>query len=255
MKPSIFLLSNTMTETITLASKANVDTSHAAEVIQQTYRQVFGNRHMMELDINNSIEALFMNGDITVQGMVTALAESETYKKLYLEPNSPYRFVELNFKHLLGRPPRDQTEVMEHVRLLQDEGYEAEIASYTYSEEYLAAFGVDQVPHNRANSTMVGGRTISYTRANVTDPGYAGYDGAQNNSTLLRSLCSDKSPTILKRKSVGNASALTISWTSRRQVGGNRRAMQKSVVMQTSMSATIRSILAQGGRILSITKA
>ena len=109
-----------MTETITLASKANVDTSHAAEVIQQTYRQVFGNRHMMELDINNSIEALFMNGDITVQGMVTALAESETYKRLYLEPNSPYRFVELNFKHLLGRPPRDQAEVMEHVRLLQD---------------------------------------------------------------------------------------------------------------------------------------
>ena len=149
-----------MTETITLASKANVDTSHAAEVIQQTYRQVFGNRHMMELDINNSIEALFMNGDITVQGMVTALAESETYKKLYLEPNSPYRFVELNFKHLLGRPPRDQTEVMEHVRLLQDEGYEAEIASYTYSEEYLVAFGVDQVPHNRANSTMVGGNSL-----------------------------------------------------------------------------------------------
>ena len=32
------------------------------------YRQVFGNRHLMELDLNPSIEALFMNGDLTVQG-------------------------------------------------------------------------------------------------------------------------------------------------------------------------------------------
>ena len=98
---------STMTEPTTLASKANVDSSHAAEVILQTYRQVFGNRHLMELDVNSSLEALFMNGDLTVQGFVTALAQSETYRKLFLEPNSPYKFVELNFKHLLGRPPHD----------------------------------------------------------------------------------------------------------------------------------------------------
>ena len=84
-----------MTTTTTLASKANIDTSHAAEVIQQAYRQVFGNRHMMELDKNESIEALFMNGDLTVQAMVTAMAQSETYKQLFLSPNNPYKFVEL----------------------------------------------------------------------------------------------------------------------------------------------------------------
>ena len=71
-----------MTEPTTLSSAANVDTSHAADVIRQTYRQVFGNRHLMELDVNPSIEALFINGDLTVQGLVTALAQSETYKKL-----------------------------------------------------------------------------------------------------------------------------------------------------------------------------
>ena len=104
-----------MTEPTTLSSAANVDTTHASDVIRQAYRQVFGNRHLMELDVNASIEALFMNGDLTVQGLVTALAQSETYKKLFLETNSPYRFVELNFKHLLGRPPRDQAELMSHV--------------------------------------------------------------------------------------------------------------------------------------------
>ena len=94
-----------MTEPTTLSSAANVDTAHAADVIHQAYRQVFGNRHLMELDVNPSIEALFMNGDLTVQGLVTALAQSETYKKLFLESNSPYRFVELNFKHLLDSIP------------------------------------------------------------------------------------------------------------------------------------------------------
>ena len=62
-------------------------------------------------------------------------------------------------------------------------------------------------------------------------------------------------PSVIDRKSVGNANSLTINWTSRRQVGANRRAVQKSVVNQTSMSATIRSILSQGGKILSIAKA
>ena len=63
-----------MPETTTLSAQPNVDTSHAAVVIKQTYRQVFGNRHLMELDVNTSLEALFMNGDLTVQGLVTALA-------------------------------------------------------------------------------------------------------------------------------------------------------------------------------------
>ena len=136
-----------MSQPLTLATKANIDLDHSNDVIKRIYRQVFGNRHLMELDINKSLEALFINGDLTVQGFVTALAQSETYKKLFLETNSPYKFVELNFKHLLGRAPNGQAEIMEHVKLMSDEGYESEIASYTYSEEYLTSFGIDQVPY------------------------------------------------------------------------------------------------------------
>ena len=55
-----------MTETTTLATQANADLGHADEVIQSIYKQVFGNRHLMELDVNKSLEALFMNGDLTV---------------------------------------------------------------------------------------------------------------------------------------------------------------------------------------------
>ena len=68
-----------MTATIsTLSSTANQDRSHAADIIRAAYRQVFGNRYLMELDVQPSIEALFINGDLTVQGLVTALAQSDT---------------------------------------------------------------------------------------------------------------------------------------------------------------------------------
>ena len=244
-----------MSQPLTLATKANADLDHSNDVIKRIYRQVFGNRHLMELDVNKSLEALFINGDLTVQGFVTALAQSETYKKLFLETNSPYKFVELNFKHLLGRAPHDQSEIMEHVKLLSTEGFENEIASYTYSSEYLTAFGIDQVPYTRGSNTMQGGSTINYTRTNAFDAGYAGYDGAQKGSRLLKSLTTGSVPDITQRKGVGNGGALTISWSSRRQIGANRRVAQKSVVSQTSMSSTIKSILSQGGKILSITKA
>ena len=186
-----------------------------------------------------------------MQGFVTALAQSDTYKRLFLEPNSPYRFVELNFKHLLGRPPQDQAELMAHVRLFSEEGYEAEIASYTYSEEYLAAFGLDQVPYNRSMATTAGGRTVNYPRASALDVGFAGFDGSKT-SRLLKSLGTDSVPVLNERKAIGTAGNFTISWTSRVQVGANRRAVQKSVASQTSLSATIRGIQAQGGRIQTI---
>tara|TARA_B100001939_G_scaffold134188_1_gene116555 strand:- start:2294 stop:3028 length:735 start_codon:yes stop_codon:yes gene_type:complete len=240
-----------MSDTLTLSVQANTDTSHAADVISQVYRQVFGNRHLMELDINPSLEALFMNGDLSVQGFVTALAQSETYRKYFLEPNSAYRFVELNFKHLLGRAPRDQAEVMEHVSRLAEEGYEAEIASYTCSEEYLNAFGLDQVPFARTQATTIGGRSLDFSRSRAMDVGTAGFDGTKS-ATLLRSLGTSSAADIINRKSVGCADTFTILWTSGRQIGANRRACQRSVVKQSSMSMTIQGILSGGGRIQSI---
>ena len=241
--------------TATLTSPANQDRSQAADVLRAAYRQVFGNRYLMELDVQPSIEALFMNGDLTVQGLVTALAQSETYRRLYLETNSPYRFVELNFKHLLGRPPRDQAEVSEHVRRLADEGFEAEIASYTYSDEYLNNFGSDSVPFARTATSVVGESTVAYQRTQALDPGYAGFD-ANGASVLQTSVASSTNPTAAgARKVVGGGERFTISWTSRMQLGSVRRSAQRSVVSYSSLSKTIQSIQAQGGRILSIANA
>lgn len=241
--------------TATLTCPANQDRSQADDILRAAYRQVFGNRYLMELDVQPSIEALFMNGDLTVQGLVTALAQSETYRRLYLETNSPYRFVELNFKHLLGRPPRDQAEVSEHVRRLADEGFEAEIASYTYSDEYLNNFGIDGVPFARTATSVVGESTVAYQRTQAMDPGYAGFD-TNGASVLQTSVASSTNPTAAgARKVVGGGERFTISWTSRVQLGSVRRSAQRSVVSYGSLSKTIQSIQAQGGRILSIANA
>ena len=132
---------------ITQATTANLDLGHSREILNAAYRQVFGNKHLMELDILPSVNALYINGDLTVQGLITALAQSETYRRLFLETNNPYRFVELNFKHLLGRAPRDQSEVMEHVRLMADKGFEAEItSSWDLSDGPFFVFNGGTVP-------------------------------------------------------------------------------------------------------------
>ena len=239
----------------TLTSPANQDRSQAADIIRATYRQVFGNRYLMELDVQPSIEALFINGDLTVQGLVTALAQSDTYRRVYLEANSPYRFVEVNFKHLLGRAPRDQAEISEHVRRLADEGFEAEIASYTYSDEYLNNFGIDTVPYARTATTVVGESTVAYQRSRAMDPGFAGFDADQT-SVLQVSVASRTNPAAYgARKVVGGGKLFNISWTSRVQLGTARRSAQRSVVSYGSLSKTIQSIQAQGGRILTIANA
>ena len=140
------------------------------------------------------------------------------------------------------------------MRRLADEGFEAEIASYTYSDEYLNNFGIDTVPYART-TTVVGESTVGYQRIQAMDPGYAGFDGDQK-SVLQVSVASRTNPTAYgARKVVGGGKLFNISWTSRVQLGTARRSAQRSVVSYGSLSKTIQSIQAQGGRILSIANA
>ncbi|MBL6798936.1 MAG: hypothetical protein ISQ53_09055, partial [Synechococcus sp. BS307-5m-G39] len=53
----------------------------------------------------------------------------------------------------------------------------------------------------------------------------------------------------------GGGKRFSISWTSKVQLGTARRSAQRSVVSYASLSKTIQSIQAQGGRILTIANA
>ena len=70
-------------------------------VIRAVYKQVLGNAHIMESQRLTSAESLLRNQDITVKEFVRAVAQSDLYRSLFFDTSSPYRLVELNFKHLL----------------------------------------------------------------------------------------------------------------------------------------------------------
>jgi len=162
--------------------------------------------------------------------------------------------VELNFKHLLGRAPRNQAEVSEHVQRLANEGYEAEINSYTFSVEYINAFGLDDVPHMRCNQSQIGQSTATYVRSKALDNGFAGFDGSHQ-SVLLSSIGTGAAPSKgSKVQGPGNRDSkrYAITWTTANPVGLRRRSVQTSVAPYSSLTTTIQGIQKRGGRILSV---
>lgn len=149
-------------------------------VIWAAYRQILGNEHIMQSERLTSAESLLRQGQITVRDFVRALAQSELYRKKFFYPNFQVRFIELNYKHLLGRAPYDEAEIAYHVDLYSTEGYEAEINSYIDSPEYQQRFGENVVPYYRdLVTTGVGQKTVGFTRMFQLYRGYANSDRAQ----------------------------------------------------------------------------
>jgi phycocyanin-associated rod linker protein len=166
------------TDPVELRANATQDESQA--VILAAYRQVLGNEHLMKSERLVGAESLLVQGQISVRGFVRAIAISELYRNKFLHSNFHMRFVELNYKHLLGRAPYEQSEISHHLDLFLAQGYEAEINSYLDSEEYLNHFGENIVPYHRDFQTNhPGQRTIGFSRLLQLHRGYANSDRAQ----------------------------------------------------------------------------
>ncbi len=164
-------------------------------VIRAIYRQILGNTHVMESQRLTTAESRLRNGDISVREFVRELAQSDLYRSLFFETSSPYRFVELNFKHLLGRAPQDQSEISEHVQIYNAEGFEAEINSYIDSDEYITSFGENVVPRARGNQTQTGVKNVVFNRSSVLDEGYAANDTG-NQAKLISGVAGNVAPKI-----------------------------------------------------------
>ena len=108
----------------------------ADAVIRAAYKQVFGNAHLMDSERSPQAESQLRSGRITVLEFIRCLAKSDRYRTLFFESCSNVRTVELNFKHLLGRAPANAEELSQHLSLLIERGFEAEIDSYLDSDEY-----------------------------------------------------------------------------------------------------------------------
>jgi phycoerythrin-associated linker protein len=133
-------------------------------LIRAVYKQVLGNQYVMASERLEGPESLFKRGYLSVREFVRQVAKSGLYRAKFFESTNPYRFIELNFKHLLGRAPQNKAEMLHHFTILQEQGYDAEIDSYLDSAEYQDRFGEEVVPflHGFSYSTAQQGLQFSY---------------------------------------------------------------------------------------------
>jgi phycoerythrin-associated linker protein len=141
----------------------NATESDTATLIRAVYQQVLGFQYVLKSDRLEGPESLFRRGYLSVRELVRQIAKSSLYRKRFFESTNPYRFIELNFKHLLGRAPQNKAEMREHFTILQEQGFDAEIDSYIDSAEYQERFGEDQVPYLHGWDYSTGQQVLQFT--------------------------------------------------------------------------------------------
>lgn len=237
-----------------------------AGLIRASYRQVMGNPHLMESERVLTAESKFAEGFLSTREFVRAIAQSAEYRRRFFEANAPYRFIELTFKHLLGRAPSSQAEVGEHLDRLAVHGYEAEINSLIDCSEYQQQFGENTIPFARL-ATEAGRAQVNFNRALSLAQGYAASDTVQDASSLVQSLATNAAPanwnTTTKRiNRVAVASGGSDATTKRFRIvvqaqpaGGRQRTPNASyLVSGNDISSQLGYIHRRGGRIVSITE-
>lgn len=224
-------------------------------VIRTVYKQVLGNAHLMESDRLVSAESQLCDRSISVRDFVRIVAKSEAYRARFFESSSQYRFIELNYKHLLGRAPLDQSEISEHVRIYNEQGYDAEIDSYLDSEEYTTSFGENIVPYYRGTSSQIGQKQVGYNRMYSLFRGVAETDKAAKNSKLVYSVATNSTLKIASPVS-GGRTEKTFRIVVKGAKGGDRlrRSTVEYRVPGSHMSAQIQWINRTSGKIVSITE-
>ena len=146
-------------------------------VIKAVYRQVLGNDYILASDRLKSAESLLRDGNLSVREFVRSIAKSELYKSKFFYNSFQTRLIELNYKHLLGRAPLNESEVTYHLDLYINEGYDAEIDSYIDSMEYQNNFGDNVVPYYRGFDFQPGQTSAGFTRMFRLYRGYANSAG------------------------------------------------------------------------------
>ncbi len=269
-------------ETSPTELRPNWTPENAQAVIKAVYRHVLGNDYIMASERLTGLESLLCNGQITVREFVRALAKSELYKTKFLYPNFHTRVIELNFKHLLGRAPYSEAEVIEHLDRYQNEGFDADIDSYIDSSEYEANFGDATVPYYRGFENKVGDRTVGFTRMFRLYRGYANSDRAQlegNNSRLAAELAQNSASAIVGasgsndgwsyrpakgsmptrafgRSSTGSSDRLyriEVAAAALQRYPKVRRVNREYIVSYEQLNSTLQRINKMGGKVASVT--
>ena len=122
-------------------------------LISAIYKQVLGNAYVMESERQLIAESQFKLGEISVRELIRRIAKSDLYRSRFFESCPRYRYIELAFRHLLGRAPVNFEEMRGHAERLDSLGYEADIDSYLDSDDYQNTYGEWVVPFQRGWKT------------------------------------------------------------------------------------------------------
>lgn len=97
------------------------------------------------------LEKDFLRDRVGVKRFVKELGKSAIYLNNFYHSTSNMKFLELCFKHFLGRAPANRDEVQIYGNILMHKGVAALISAIVDSEEYRKAFGGFTVPHPRTD--------------------------------------------------------------------------------------------------------
>ncbi len=233
-----------------------------AAVIRAVYNQVLGNPYIMESERLTTAESQLCNGTLSVREFVRAVAKSDFYRSRYFEACAPYRFVELNFKHLLGRAPNDQAELSQHIQTCINSGYDAEIDSYIDSQEYSEKFGENIVPYYIGAKSEVGKKQVNYNRTLSLFKGYAEVDSATKASVLVDSIATNSPVAATRSQASGRIAGYkdATEKTFKILVKGSkfdaprRISTTEYIVPGSRMTPQIQRINRTGAKIVSITE-
>ena len=139
------------------------DDAKKEQIITAVYKQVLGNAYVMESERQLVAESQFKLGEISVRELVRSIAKSELYKDRFFDACPRYRYIELAFRHLLGRAPVDFQEMRNHAERLDAKGYDADIDSFLDSDDYQNTFGEWTVPYQRGWKTESCGTMQEFT--------------------------------------------------------------------------------------------
>lgn len=129
------------------------DNAKKEQIINAVYKQVLGNAYVMESERQVVAESQFKLGEISVREFVRSVAKSDLYRSRFFDTCARYRYIELAFRHLLGRAPVDFDEMRAHAERLDSDGYDADIDSFVDSDDYQNTFGEWTVPYQRGWKT------------------------------------------------------------------------------------------------------
>ncbi|MEH1892239.1 MAG: phycobilisome rod-core linker polypeptide [Nostoc sp.] len=237
--------------------RPNTSESELQTLIRAVYKQVLGNVHLLESERLATIESQLRDRTISVREFVNSVAKSELYQSLFFNSSSQNRFIELNFKHLLGRAPTDQAEISEHVRIYNEQGYDAEIESYIDSEEYQQNFGENIVPYARSTSSQIGIKNVTFNRTFTLLRGVASSD-SDRKAKLISDVGSNLA-TSIKAPAAGSSVSSTSKRFLIKAVKGaakipSRLGKLEYVVNYNQLSGQVQNIHRTGGKIISITE-